>query len=33
MKKLMLGLGYKDIGILSKYFDVSNPCKVAGADL
>lgn len=33
LKKLMLQVGYKDIGILSKYFDVSKPCKVNNADL
>lgn len=33
LKKLMIGLNYKDIGILSKYFDVKKPCKVNNADL
>lgn len=33
LKKLMLQLDYKDIGILSKYFDVKNPCQVSNADL
>lgn len=33
LKKMMLQLDYKDIGILSKYFDVKNPCKVNNADL
>lgn len=33
MKRLMQQNGYKDIGILSKYFDVNHPCKVNNAEL
>lgn len=33
MKRVMQQNGYKDIGILSKYFDVNKPCKVNNAEL
>lgn len=33
MKRQMLQIGYKDIGILSKYFDVNTPCTVQNSDL